>query len=438
MPAWGYEPDLRVQLAEIQTRFYTLEEEHRLALSMLQNACRLLHEIKDENAALRMQCQILQGGAQLPGSQGGAFLQRSVTSTSCAETRSPSDMDVPIPALLGSFQRSSSSSSKELSASWGQSRRSSRDMSVVGVSVVGADLLQAVQSLMPSGYAAAAAANATAPSAASLQHQLSCLQTRSQSAALDPDGSQGASLQHRLNALQMRQQLAALESEGSQGAAPQQNPNVLQIRQHLAALESDSVQLPFQHGGEGSAAFEPDQQHRQPSSELSEKAQSSRKAFESWMTTIVIRNVPARYTQDRLLEVWPPDGSYNFLYLPYSVRQKRGSGYVFINFCTHQAACDFWQKVQGTRLSGCEHLKSLDVATADVQGLENNLRYWGDRKLNRINNANFLPIVFQGTKLVDFKEQVAAYNVGAPTWSPEAESSYSESYMGEAIEAITF
>jgi len=191
-------------------------------------------------------------------------------------------------------------------------------------------------------------------------------------------------------------------------------PSGLEEQRQLAQL-LDSAQMPVQphDQGESSSISYVDrirQQQQQSSSQLFEE-KATRKVFEPWMTTIVVRNIPARYTQERLLEVWEPDGSYDFFYLPYCVKQKRGSGYVFLNFCSHQAARYFWQRVQGTRLPGCEHLKNLDVAVADIQGLENNLRYWGSHKLSRISNSSFLPMVFNGTRRVDFKEQVPPYDI---------------------------
>eukprot|EP00418_Pyrodinium_bahamense_P012640 CAMPEP_0179110982 /NCGR_PEP_ID=MMETSP0796-20121207/51819_1 /TAXON_ID=73915 /ORGANISM="Pyrodinium bahamense, Strain pbaha01" /LENGTH=582 /DNA_ID=CAMNT_0020809127 /DNA_START=30 /DNA_END=1776 /DNA_ORIENTATION=- len=55
-------------------------------------------------------------------------------------------------------------------------------------------------------------------------------------------------------------------------------------------------------------------------------------------TTLTIRNVPGRYTQDRLIEEWGPEYSYDFLYLPHSLRDQRSKGYAFVNFTTHEAA----------------------------------------------------------------------------------------------------
>eukprot|EP00930_Biecheleria_cincta_P040091 TRINITY_DN2749_c0_g2_i3.p1 TRINITY_DN2749_c0_g2~~TRINITY_DN2749_c0_g2_i3.p1 ORF type:complete len:413 (-),score=72.32 TRINITY_DN2749_c0_g2_i3:75-1313(-) len=389
----GFEHDrLAAALVDFQRRFHALEEEHRLALNMLQDISRFLTEVKGENAALRLRLQYLQSmSAQGSGIPRGSPRRSNTWTPSSA---SPSDF-----ACAGGIHRSPASSSRDdassTAAGW-SSNRDSYDL-LMGLH---AEFSREVSCAQQSGQCSRDSYDLLMGLHAEFSREVSCAQ---QSGQCSRDTSVNAASRQAVQSPMWPGYMAiAAGAAGSAAAAPQQQ-DIVQMRQQLAALaELDGAQLPLQPG-EGS--LESIQQDR---------------AFEQWMTTVVVRNVPARYTQERLLEVWEPDGSYNFLYLPYSVRQKRGSGYVFVNFCSHQAASDFWQKVQGTRLPGCEHLKSLDVAVADVQGLENNLRYWGNRKLSRISNANFLPIVFDGTRRVDFKKQVAAYNASPPAWSSEA------------------
>jgi hypothetical protein len=55
-------------------------------------------------------------------------------------------------------------------------------------------------------------------------------------------------------------------------------------------------------------------------------------------------------------------------------------------------------KVSGVKMSG------LDVAAADVQGLADNIRYWGTRKLEWQINRNHLPAIFNGAGRLDFMQ----------------------------------
>ncbi|CAE8639756.1 unnamed protein product [Polarella glacialis] len=90
-------------------------------------------------------------------------------------------------------------------------------------------------------------------------------------------------------------------------------------------------------------------------------------------TTLVIRNIPARYTQEMLLTEFIPDGSFDFFFLPYSFKDARTMRIAFINFRTHALALDFQGRWHRHFLQDHGRTKHLDVAAATVQGLEANL-----------------------------------------------------------------
>ncbi len=57
--------------------------------------------------------------------------------------------------------------------------------------------------------------------------------------------------------------------------------------------------------------------------------------------TVLTQDVPMRRTRDDVIRVFKPDGSYNFVSYPYSIKQRRSCGYCFINFI----ALDFgWRR----------------------------------------------------------------------------------------------
>jgi len=172
--------------------------------------------------------------------------------------------------------------------------------------------------------------------------------------------------------------------------------------------ELDSAQNPgVNFGSEGSVP------HEQSFPEVSSKPP---RALPPGVTTLVVRNIPGRLTPEKLLEVWPVDGSYNLLHVPFSFQKQRRSGIAFINMVSHQAAVEFAAKWHGRKLASIGGIKRLDVGVAEVQGFEGNLRHL---KGSKIKNDSFLPLAFNGTQRLDVKSLLEGHGVrgdeqGAP------------------------
>ncbi|CAE8603565.1 unnamed protein product, partial [Polarella glacialis] len=134
---------------------------------------------------------------------------------------------------------------------------------------------------------------------------------------------------------------------------------------------------------------------------------SSRRPFLPHMTTIVVRNIPARYSQALLMEMWPQHTyAYDSFYLPYKDTEKRGAGFVIINFVTHAAAAYFWQVVSGVKMPNCGHLKGLDVAVADLQGFQKNTApYSRGKTFDQVQKETLgKPAIFTGTTPLSFMQ----------------------------------
>ena len=69
-------------------------------------------------------------------------------------------------------------------------------------------------------------------------------------------------------------------------------------------------------------------------------------------TTIIVRNIPLKYTCELLLGVWPADGTYDYLYLPSSYDKNVPMGYAFVNFTSRQFMIDFVQRWNRQYLPG--------------------------------------------------------------------------------------
>jgi len=119
--------------------------------------------------------------------------------------------------------------------------------------------------------------------------------------------------------------------------------------------------------------------------------------------TLMVRNIPMRYTQDMLLVEWPPQGSYDFLYLPICIDKKRNASFAFVNFVTREAAQAFYRRWHKQRLEHYSARKPLDISPADVQGREENLLQIMRNKTFRIRNAHFQPAIFEGNERVSME-----------------------------------
>jgi hypothetical protein len=124
--------------------------------------------------------------------------------------------------------------------------------------------------------------------------------------------------------------------------------------------------------------------------------------------TIMVRNVPARYNNEKLLLEWPVERHrFNMLYLP---ANKRGMsrGFAFMNFVTSDDALAFQMRFHGHYLSDHGANKHLDISQARVQGLVESLRdlLEGDDRPAWTATAvpTGAPLVFEGTRLLGIKE----------------------------------
>jgi len=114
----------------------------------------------------------------------------------------------------------------------------------------------------------------------------------------------------------------------------------------------------------------------------------------SCKTTLMIRNVPVLYTREMLLEEWPNQGTYDFLYLPFSCSTQRNLSYGFVNFTSEAAARAFVGKWQKKRLPRFTSRKPLNISFAEVQGLDSNLWELKKKRVKRIKVAQCQPLIF--------------------------------------------
>ncbi|CAE7260404.1 ML4 [Symbiodinium natans] len=116
------------------------------------------------------------------------------------------------------------------------------------------------------------------------------------------------------------------------------------------------------------------------------------------ITTLMIRNIPNRYTQRELMQELEELGfanKFDFLYSPLDKGTMSNVGYAFVNFKTPQWAAQCMQAFQSYRFK--RHRKTSGkvaaVSAAHLQGLEANLAHYEKTAVNTAKMKQRRPVV---------------------------------------------
>ena len=112
-------------------------------------------------------------------------------------------------------------------------------------------------------------------------------------------------------------------------------------------------------------------------------------------TTVMIRNIPNRYTQDSLISFLRGLGfNFNFFYCPIDRQSRANCGYFFVNLLTHEMADNFMGTFQGLQLPAYRSNKVCEACWARVQGYSANLDHYQDSPLAQL-PREFRPRIFK-------------------------------------------
>lgn len=95
------------------------------------------------------------------------------------------------------------------------------------------------------------------------------------------------------------------------------------------------------------------------------------------ITTLMMRNVPCRFSQDDMMVLLDSEGfmnTYDFVYLPSN--SSSNLGYGFINFPDPEDAARCQKLFTGYKFPGTQSIKVCEVHIAHIQGLENNIKHF--------------------------------------------------------------
>ncbi len=130
------------------------------------------------------------------------------------------------------------------------------------------------------------------------------------------------------------------------------------------------------------------------------------------ITTVMIKNIPNRYTQGTLLAEIDALGfaeTYDFCHMPIDMVNACNVGYAFVNFARPDICDAFVQVMHDYRFRTFRSRKLGACVPAHMQGLENNLKHFSKtrvmgwqrfRPFVRLSSDNPLALEFEGDPLV--------------------------------------
>jgi len=115
-------------------------------------------------------------------------------------------------------------------------------------------------------------------------------------------------------------------------------------------------------------------------------------------TTLMIRNIPNRYTQRELileLEDMGFNGTFDFLYIPLDKGTMSNVGYAFVNFVEPEMAAACMKAFQNYRFKRHRKIsgKIAAVSVAHIQGLDANLAHYENSAVNTAKLKQRRPVI---------------------------------------------
>jgi RNA recognition motif-containing protein len=147
-----------------------------------------------------------------------------------------------------------------------------------------------------------------------------------------------------------------------------------------------------------------------PRLEYKEKHVKSLADISPEITTLMIRNLPTRFTPMSLIRLFEDCGFYHafdFFYCPIDFKTSKNQGYCFINFIHPEYAQMFASIFHGTRLGITTSTKILNVSGSRRQGLKENVcLFRGSDLLSSCSLPFYKPFVLMFGDLLPLSESL--------------------------------
>ncbi|OMJ76635.1 hypothetical protein SteCoe_23979 [Stentor coeruleus] len=113
-------------------------------------------------------------------------------------------------------------------------------------------------------------------------------------------------------------------------------------------------------------------------------------------TTIMIKNIPNKYTQKMLLQAIDKKfyGTYDFLYLPIDFKNRCNVGYAFINFVDSKVIPSFCQDFDMKKWERFNSEKICELAYGRIQGFNDLVQHFQNSSVINQGDSKVKPVIF--------------------------------------------
>jgi len=230
------------------------------------------------------------------------------------------------------------------------------------------------------------------------------------------DVAMGQFAQRAQEKLQMNGDVCDQMTPGQQVQQVQQAQQMQQMQQ-AQQMQALQVQLAIQ-----------EQMRELKAKQMQQQVQSKAASQKNADYTIMLRNIPNKYTQDMLLEhLNKYRDTMDFVYLPTDFKKKCNLGYAFINFSDMNSADAFTNEFQGSKLPLFSHSpKTLAVTKARVQGLKSNIKRFRSSSVMGVLSEDAKPMLFQDGVRVPFPSPLRQLPPVGPRYTKDTKDAESK------------
>ena len=95
-------------------------------------------------------------------------------------------------------------------------------------------------------------------------------------------------------------------------------------------------------------------------------------------TTLMIKNIPNKFTKENFLSIFNTKfkGKFDLFLLPTDIKEKKNYGYAFINFVNCFYIINFYYRFNGKKWENTNSVKSCEIVYSKIQGITKMIKHY--------------------------------------------------------------